>query len=73
MNQSLSIMDLNKNKRVAEDAKKDIQIEIKSRKKQVRFNLEPTIYIVPRPTEEELQQQQEERWEMWMESLKIGP
>ena len=61
MNQSLSIMDLNKNKSVDEDAKK------------VRFNLEPTIYIIPRPTEEELRQDQEERWEMWLESLKIGP
>ena len=43
------------------------------RKKQVSFNLNPTIYIIPRPTEEELQQEQEERWEMWLESLKIGP
>ena len=55
------------------DARKEIQIQIKSRKKQVRFNLEPTIYIIPRPTEEEKQQEQEERWEMWLETLKIGP
>ena len=64
-------MDLDTNKGVREDSKKEIQI--KSIQKNVKFNLEPTIHIIPRPTEEEKQQEQEWRWEMWLESMKIGP
>ena len=37
------------------EAWNELQIKIKSRRKQVRFNLEPTIHIIPRLTEEEKQ------------------
>ena len=46
------------------EAWNELQIKIKGRIKQVRFNLEPTIHIIPRLTEEEKQQEQEERWEI---------
>ena len=50
-----------------------IKIKIKSRKKQVRFKLEPTIYIIPSLTEEEKHQDQEWQWAMLLERMKIGP
>ena len=47
----------------------ELQIKIRARKKHVRFNLEPTIHIIPRLTEVEKQQEQEERWEICLSSL----
>ena len=49
----------------------ELKLKIKSRKKRVRFKLEPTIYIIPSPTEEEKQEEQEKRWEIFLENFKI--
>lgn len=49
----------------------ELQIKVKSRKKQVRFTLQPTIYIIPSRSEEEIQQEQNRRWESMLQSLKI--
>ena len=49
----------------------ELQSKVKSRKKQVRFILQPTIYIIPRQSEEEIQQEQNQRWESMLQSLKI--
>ena len=40
-------------------------------KKKVRFNLKPTIYIIPLLTEEEYDYEQDERWTQFLESLNI--
>ena len=51
----------------------ELKIKIKSRKKRVRFKLEPTIYIIPNPTEEGHQEEPENRWEIFLEGFHIDP
>ena len=43
--------------------------------RKVTFDLHPTIYMYLQPplTEEEQRKEQEERWELFLQSLKIGP
>ena len=52
-------------------ARAELQSKIKSRKKHVTFILQPTIYIIPRQIEEEMQKEQNDRWELMLQSLKI--
>ena len=53
------------------DALNELKIKIKSRKKRVRFKLEPTIYIIPSPTEGEKQEEPETRWEIFLENFQF--
>ena len=51
-------------------ARNELQNKIKSRKKHVTFILQPTIYVIPRQTEEEMQLEQSQQWEIMQQSLK---
>ena len=51
-------------------ARNELQNKIKSRKKHVTFILQPTIYVIPRQTEEEMQLEQSQQWEIMLQSLK---
>ena len=51
-------------------ARNELQNKIKSRKKHVTFILKPTIYVIPRQTEEEMQLEQSQQWEIMLQSLK---
>ena len=53
------------------EALNKLKIKIKSRKKRVRFKLKPTIYTIPSPTEDEKQEEQETRWELFLENFQF--